>query len=96
MLPSVYPEGVPRVLMEASALGVPALVYENVGSNIVISNNVNGWSISPNVEELLFVMKKSLLINKTDYNKMSKNAKKISSKFSMEEVIKFYYQHILN
>ena len=96
VLPSVYPEGVPRVLMEASALGVPALVYENVGSNIVICNNVNGWSISPNVKELLLKMKKSLSLNENEYNKMSKNAKKISSKFSMEEVVKFYYRHILN
>jgi glycosyltransferase involved in cell wall biosynthesis len=43
VLPSYYNEGVPRSLLEASAMGRPIITTNSVGCREVIENNVNGF-----------------------------------------------------
>ena len=38
-------EGMPRVVLEASACGIPSIVYDVVGCNEAIKNNVNGYIV---------------------------------------------------
>ncbi len=46
-LPSVYREGVPRSLLEASAMGRPAITYNMPGCRDAVSDGVTGWVCRP-------------------------------------------------
>lgn len=53
-----YREGFPNVVMQAGAMGLPAIVTDINGCNEIIENEVNGLIISPkNVKELETAMK---------------------------------------
>ena len=45
VLPSYYGEGVPRVLLEACALGRPIITTDNVGCRDVVEPGFNGWMV---------------------------------------------------
>ena len=52
-LPSVYAEGVPRILLEASSVGRACIAYDVGGCDSLIINNDNGLIVkSKSVEEL--------------------------------------------
>jgi glycosyltransferase involved in cell wall biosynthesis len=53
-LPTYYPEGVPRVLIEAAACGRPAITTDTPGCRDIVLNGVTGLLIAPrNVDELV-------------------------------------------
>ncbi|VFS24088.1 galactosyl transferase [Salmonella enterica subsp. enterica serovar Typhimurium] len=41
-LPSIYPEGVPRLLLEASSVGRACIAYDTGGCDSLIIHNYNG------------------------------------------------------
>lgn len=43
--PSYYREGVPKTLLEASAAGLPLVVYDSVGCRDTVDNNINGFKV---------------------------------------------------
>lgn len=45
-LPTLYPEGVPRILIEGAAKGRACIAYNSGGCNSIVINNVNGFLIS--------------------------------------------------
>ncbi|WP_417258661.1 glycosyltransferase [Celeribacter sp.] len=47
MLPSSYAEGIPRVLMEAGAMRIPAIVYENPGVEEFVKDGDTGFVVAP-------------------------------------------------
>lgn len=52
-MPSVYAEGVPRILLEASSVGRACIAYDVGGCDSLIINNDNGLIVkSKSVEEL--------------------------------------------
>lgn len=46
-LPSAYREGVPRILLEAAACGIPCVTTDAAGCREIVSHNVNGLLIPP-------------------------------------------------
>lgn len=60
-LPSVYAEGVPRILIEAAAVGRASIAYDTGGCTSIIENNLTGFIVPKNdiaqlsekIEELL-------------------------------------------
>ncbi|OAD89989.1 glycosyl transferase family 1 [Aequorivita soesokkakensis] len=82
-----YREGFPNVVMQAGAMGLPAIVTNINGCNEIIENEINGLIISPkNVKELETAMN---LISTDTY--LYKNLKavarqKIVSRFSRLEI----------
>jgi glycosyltransferase involved in cell wall biosynthesis len=56
--PTYYKEGIPRVLMEANAMGIPCITTDIPGCRDVIKNNENGLLVKPNDKEDL---KKAIL-----------------------------------
>ena len=42
ILPTTYQEGIPRILIEASAVGRPCIVSDNPGCLAIVQNDVNG------------------------------------------------------
>ncbi len=53
VLPSYYREGVPRVLLEAMALGKPIVTTDNVGCREVVESGKNGFIVPPKDPEAL-------------------------------------------
>lgn len=60
-LPSVYAEGVPRILIEAAAIGRPCIAYDTGGCSSIIINNVTGFIVKKDLNDL--VCKLEMLIN---------------------------------
>ena len=52
-LPTYYREGIPRVLLEASSMGVPSVTTDMPGCSDVVEDGVNGLVIEPRSVEAL-------------------------------------------
>ena len=53
VLPSYYPEGVPKVLMEAASCGTPVITTDHPGCRDAVIENVTGILVEPrNPEEI--------------------------------------------
>ena len=80
-------EGMPRVILEASACGVPSIVYNVIGCNEAVENDVNGFIVEKVCIKLLF--KKMIEVSeKKDMSDMRLNSRLHSEKhFSIEKVI---------
>lgn len=46
-LPTAYREGLPRVLLEAGAMGLPMVTTDTAGCNEVVEDGVNGFLVPP-------------------------------------------------
>jgi glycosyltransferase involved in cell wall biosynthesis len=53
VFPSFYGEGVPKVLLEACAAGIPSITTNNIGCKDVIDHEVDGWIVPPRDSEAL-------------------------------------------
>lgn len=47
MLPSIYREGIPKILIEAAAVGRPIVTYDMPGCHEVVNHEVNGLLVPP-------------------------------------------------
>jgi len=85
VLPSVFREGLPRVLLEAYAAGKPAVAYDVRGVRDIIENGRTGFLVRPgNVDELCKAVS-SLLENEQLRVKMGiEGQKRIREKFSLD------------
>ena len=82
-----YREGFPNVVLEAGAMGLPAIVTDINGSNEIIVEKENGLIIPSKDEDALLQAMKILLTDKSLYNKFAKNARPmIASRFEKSEV----------
>tara|TARA_B110000008_G_scaffold257391_1_gene275529 strand:+ start:142 stop:1275 length:1134 start_codon:yes stop_codon:yes gene_type:complete len=91
VLPS-YGEGLPKVLLEAAATGLPLIATDVPGCRDCIENGNNGKLIKPrNFNELKDAMESFIL---TDVNTMLEYSKKsssiINSKFSLDVIVEIY------
>ncbi|WP_256013248.1 glycosyltransferase family 4 protein [Desertivirga xinjiangensis] len=82
-----YREGFGMSVMEANAMGVPAIVSNITGCNEIVENGINGYLIEPrNIVDLIEKMR-FCITNKEILNGMSLNCRKIvQSKFSRDIV----------
>jgi len=87
-LPTLYPEGVPRILIEACAIGRPCIAYNSGGCNSIINDGETGFLISRNDQEE-FRDKLLLLISQPNLRKrMGINGRNlVMKKFSSEKVV---------
>lgn len=88
-LPSVYSEGIPRILLEAGAIGRSVISFDSGGCGSLIIDGYNGYLVPKNnIEE--FAVKLSNLINNQHVREfMGVNARRlIEEKYSSELVIK--------
>lgn len=94
VLPSYYHEGVPRSLLEACAMKVPAITTDSSGCNEVIKDNVNGFICARNsAEDLASKMEKILCLSADQLTEMGCNGRKIVlHKFDVRFTIEKYGQ----
>ena len=91
VLPTYYPEGVPRVLLEAASMGLPLIAAKNPGTNEIVIEEYNGFLIMPKNVEIL-VEKISLLAKEKDLRKkFSENSRKyVCENFDIKNIVSQY------
>ncbi|WOI24919.1 glycosyltransferase family 4 protein [Cobetia amphilecti] len=92
VLPSYYPEGTPRVLLEAAASGKIIITTNTPGCSDVVVDGLNGFLIEPrSAESLLNAMEKIMLLSDQDFLEMKKQSRLIAErKFDEKIVIQEY------
>lgn len=88
VLPSIYGEGVPRILAEAAACGLPLVAFDVPGSREIIINNKNGYLIPPKNLIALVEGLKRLLWDPALRIEMGKQSRRhFESEYGQETVI---------
>lgn len=86
--PSYYREGLPKSLIEASAIGRPIITCDSTGCKDVVEDGVNGFLIEPkNIQQLADKLR-TLILNKELRVNMGEAArKKAEREFSIQKVV---------
>ncbi len=97
VLPSVYREGVPRILLEAAACARPAITTNLPGCRDAVKDGVSGFLCEPrNVPSLVNAMKKMIALSFHDRARMGNAARRMAEdKFSEDLVLGAYFD-VLN
>lgn len=86
--PSYYREGVPKSLIEASAIGRPIVTCDSTGCRDVVEDGINGFLVEPRKPQQLADKLRILILDRQLRITMGKNArKKAESDFSIQNVI---------
>jgi glycosyltransferase involved in cell wall biosynthesis len=96
VLPSVYREGVPRSLLEAAAMGRPAITYDMPGCRDAVADGETGWVCRPgDVEHLAATIESMLEATDEQLCAMGKQARlKMEREFDEELVLRAYQEVI--
>ncbi|MDR3432618.1 MAG: glycosyltransferase family 4 protein [Rouxiella aceris] len=82
-LPSVYSEGVPRILLEAASVGRPIVAYDVGGCNSLIIDAENGYLIDRSNIDVLSNKLESLILDPELRQTMGRNGRNlVENKFS--------------
>lgn len=86
--PSYYREGVPKSLIEASAIGRPIITCNSVGCRDVVDDGINGFLIFPKNPQALAEKLEILINDKSLREIMGKNSReKAEREFSIKKVV---------
>ncbi len=86
--PSYYREGVPKSLIEASAIGRPIVTCNSTGCRDVVTDGENGFLIEPRNPKMLVDRLRKLIDNPGLREEMGINARKKAEKeFSIDSVV---------
>ena len=87
-LPSYYGEGVPRILIEAAATGLPLVATDKPGCREIVRHGVNGLLVPPKDAGQLALAIKQLLLDDQLRLEMGKLSRELACKeFSEDQVI---------
>ena len=92
VLPSYYREGVPRVLLEASAMGIPVIAADMPGCREAVEEGVTGFICEPrSVDSLAAAIERLLLLSPAERMAMgSAGRSKMEAEFREEIVHRSY------
>lgn len=82
-----YREGFPNVVMQAGAMGLPAIVTNINGCNEIIIEQKNGVIIPPKDTTSLYTAMCNMLNNKTNYSTLKSMARKMITQRYRQEVV---------
>ena len=77
ILPSLYKEGLPNVILEAMSMGIPCIASKLAGTPELIHDNVNGFLLPPGNVELLATRIESLWSDKEKLKNFSVKAQEL-------------------
>ncbi|MCP4105926.1 MAG: glycosyltransferase family 4 protein [Desulfobacteraceae bacterium] len=101
VLPSYYREGVPRVLLEAGAMGLPIITTDMPGCKEVVRHDWNGWLVKPrDAQSLKDAIQQALGLSSDNLNVMGKRSLlHVEEHFTLGKVTEAYaeiYESALN
>ena len=89
-LPSTYGEGIPRILIEAAAMGRPLITTDVPGCKEICEDQVNGFLVPPGESLPIVEAVKRFLEAPTKLDQMGRNSKKIFDRgYDNEQVMAF-------
>lgn len=98
--PSYYMEGLPKSLIEATAIGRPIITTQSIGCKDTVDDGVNGFLIAPKEVEPLVEKLRLLIDDAALRQRMGKAAREKAEKdFSLDVVIERHlsiYQELVN
>jgi glycosyltransferase involved in cell wall biosynthesis len=97
VLPSLYKEGLPNVILEAMAMGKPCIASQLAGTSEVVKNGKTGFLVEPgNTQELAAAVKK-LINSDSRLSRMGGNAKIfVSENFDRKKQAVKYLEHFMH
>jgi len=99
-LPSYYREGLPKSLIEATAIGRPIVTTNSIGCKETVEDGWNGYLIPIKDSDTLAEKLTLLIENKELRKEMGKNSRLLAERdFSIENVIERHlniYSHLIN
>lgn len=92
VVPSFYPEGLNRSLMEACALGRPIITTDIAGCREMVEPGKNGYIVPPKDSKALSIaMEQYLSLNDTERQRMGDYSRKLAvSRFNIQDVFCAY------
>jgi glycosyltransferase involved in cell wall biosynthesis len=92
VLPTYYPEGTPRALLEAAASGRALIATDVPGCREVVEDGVNGFLCEPrSVESLAAAMRRYLTLKRGDRDRLgAASRRRAAEKFDERFVVKAY------
>ena len=94
VLPSYYREGVPKILIEALAIGRPVITTDTPGCRETVIPGANGWFVEPrSADSLQCAMEQFLAMSRDEQIAMGKRSRKLAEeKFDENKVIDTYME----
>jgi glycosyltransferase involved in cell wall biosynthesis len=94
-----YREGFPNVVMQAGAMGIPAIVTDINGCNEIVKEGINGWIIPSQDENSLYQKMEYLYLNPAELKRAALNSRNMicenyEQKYVWEELRKEYFRLI--
>ncbi len=87
-LPTMYPEGLPTVILEAGFFGKPVITTNAGGISDVIRDQETGWFVTPGDTENLRRAIQSLMENAAERERLGGNLQKlVQSEFTWEKIL---------
>lgn len=84
VVPSIYGEGLPNVILEAFALGLPVIATDTAGISDVIETGRTGYLIPPGRPEEIRRPIEILRADRTLHSRMSENCRRIAAGYGWE------------
>ncbi|MFW5794849.1 MAG: glycosyltransferase [Bacillota bacterium] len=93
VLPSAYREGVPRVLLEAAATGIPIITTDSPGCREVVDNGVNGILVPPEDHIKLSESISNLVSDPLKLRNIGEKSREIAEdKFDLKKITEQYLE----
>ena len=93
ILPSYYPEGVPKVLLEAAACGTPIITTDHPGCRDAVLDKETGILVEPRNSEAITIAISHMLDDPNTLVKMGKAGRKLAEDcFDERKVIEAHYK----
>ncbi|MDT8878302.1 glycosyltransferase family 4 protein [Halomonas saccharevitans] len=96
VLPSYYPEGIPRSLIEAAACGKLLITTTMPGCREVVVPGENGWQVPPRDEQaLLAAMSAAMTLSPQERAAMQQASRELAERRFDEQIVIQQYQQVL-
>ena len=93
VLPSYYPEGIPKVLLEASASGTPVITTDHPGCRDAVIDKKTGILVEPRNSEAITEAISYMLKDTESLVKMRKASRKLAvDSFDEKQVVEAHYK----
>lgn len=76
VLPSMYGEGVPRILVEAAATGLPLIAFDTAGCREIVVDGRNGYLVKPGNQQALNQAIQSIFSSQQHYQTLATNSRR--------------------